>query len=502
MNQYKLLQSVQAGPFSNSNKMIDFTIPEGMVIDLSQCFVQLRARLDTTDPHIHNMIVRNVNPALTPFNIDLIRNCSLTADKLGRLEDIRRVNILQHNLLEITKTSAEKASIIDSLYQPRENAYGMLISPFVEMHKDGVIPSVYVDARLAIPLSHLFSLGALTSIDTAKTGNLRIHLELDNVNYLEVVESKLFKNPIIDFEGAMVDVTVPSDVIVTVPELPYDTLEQSPYFVGQELRLSYTDDAEVPAPVVNQSVFVIGVSYSSVTKAITLTLNTSFPALPAGATMFTDITVTELSVDYDYDLVIETAEISVAQIMGVKDSTNVLEYLTFTTEEYSNGSKNLNKIFDVESNCVNAMLMFGGNSSNMISNNNFVKSYRMRIDNVDVYDRDIPVNTLNGCVAPGLPMPSPLHYDALNRTLLNAGLPLKSLKLNGCRFTKANANINDISVDNRYDEVTNNILICATPTPVTAISKKIQYNVETKDEEGAVIENVILYKQCVRSFNL
>jgi len=498
MNQYKLLQSVQAGPFSNSNKMIDFTIPEGMVVDLSQCFVQLRIRLDTTDPHIHNMVVRNVNPALTPFNIDLIRNCSLTADKLGRLEDIRRVNILQHNLLEITKTSAEKASIIDSLYQPRENAYGMLISPFVEMHKDGVIPSVYVDARLAIPLSQLFSLGALTSIDTAKTGNLRIHLELDNVNYLEVVEKKLFKNPIIDFEGAMVDVTVPSDVIVTIPELPYDSLEQSPYFVGQELRLSYTDDADVPDPVVNETVVVTGVSYSSVTKAITLTLNQSFPALPAGATMFTDITVTELPVDYDYELVIETAEISVAQIMGVADSTNVLEYLTFTTEEYSNGSKNLNHIFDVESNCVNAMLMFGGNSSNMISNNNYVSSYRMRIDNLDVYDRDIPVNTLNG----GLPMPSPLHYDALNRTLLNAGLPLKSLKLNGCRFMTAGADVNDISVENRYNEVTNNILICATPTPVTAISKKIQYNVETKDEVGAVIENVILYKQVVRSFNL
>jgi hypothetical protein len=99
-------------------------------------------------------------------------------------------------------------------------------------------------------------------------------------------------------------------------------------------------------------------------------------------------------------------------------------------------------------------------------------------------------------------MPSPLHYDALNRTLLNAGLPLKSLKLNGCRFTKANANVNDISVSNRYDAVTNNILICATPTPITAISKKLQFNVETKDEVGATIENVILYKQCVRSFKL
>lgn len=498
MNKYSLLEALQAGPFSNSNRMIDFVIPAGMVVDLSQCFVQLRARLDTTDPHVHNMIVRNNNPALTPFNVDLIRNCSLTADRLGRLEDIRRVNILQHNLLEITKTSAEKASIIDSLYQPRENAYGMLISPFTELHKDGVIQSAYVDARLSIPLSQLFSLGSLTSIDTAKTGNLRIHLELDKLNYLEVVESKLFKNPIIDFEGNIVDITSgEGNTIVTFSELPYDTLEQSPYFVGQELRLSYTDDGYTPAPVVNQTVVVNGITYSSVTKAITLTLNYSFPALPAGASKFTAITVSELSVDYDYALVIETAELGVAQIMGAADSSTMLEYLTFTTEEYSNGSATLNKIFDVEPNCVNAMLMFGGTTSNMISNNNFVSSYRMRVDNVDVYDRDIPVNILNG----GLPMPSPLHYDALNRTLLNAGLPMKSLKLNGCRFTKANANVNDISVENRYDAETNNILICGTPTPITAVSKKLQFNVETTGV-GAIIENVILYKQCVRSFKL
>lgn len=501
MNNYKLLQSVQAGPFNNSNKMIDFTIPEGMVVDLSQCFVQLRVRLDTVDPHVHNMIIRNVNPALTLFNVDLIRNCSLTADKLGRLEDIRRVNILQHNLLEITKTSAEKAAIIDSLYGPRENAYGMQISPFVEIHKDGVLPSVYVDARLAIPLSHLFSLGALTSIDTAKTGSLHIHLELDNVNYLQVVESTLFKKPIIDFEGVMEDVTVPSDTIVTTTDLPYDTLEQSPYFVGQELLLDFTDNGTTPAPVVNASVIVIGISHSAITKQITLTLNETFGALPDGATAYVNVSVKEKVVDEVYLTVIETAELGVAEIMGVKDNSTMLEYLTFTTEEYSNGSQNLNHIFDIESNCVNAMLMFGGNSSNMISNNNTVTSYRMRIDNLDVYDRDIPVNILNGCVEPRLPMPSPLHYDALNRTLLNAGLPLKSLKLNGCRYTFADSEQNDISVTNRYSADTNNILICATPTPITVISKKLQYNIQTEGM-GAAVENVILYKQCVRSYKL
>jgi hypothetical protein len=500
MNSYKLLQSVQAGPFSTAtgNKMIDFAIPEGMVIDPSQCFVQLRVHLNTADTEVHNMLIRNTNPALTALNVDLIRNCSLTGDKCGRLEDIRRVNFLQHNLLELSKSTVEKASMIDGLYQPRENAFGMLISPCVELHKDGVIPSAYVDARLAIPLSHLFSIGSLTSLDTSKTGTLRVHLELENLSYLEVVESTLFKKPIIAFEGAMQDITTPSNVITTATELPYESLEQSPYFVGQMLKLSYTSDADTPVPVVDEPVKVTGIVYHSDVRQVVLTLNYNFPALPTGATTYTEIKVSEKLTEEAYSLSIATAEIGIAQLIGASDSSTMLEYLTFTTEEYSNGSKNLNKIFDIEPNAVNAMLFFGGTTSNMISNNDFVSVYRMRVDNLDVYDRDISINIVDGDVL----MPSPLHYDAINRTFLNAGLALKSLKLAGCRFTKADPKENDISLENRYTALTNNITILATPTPVTAGTKKLQFNVDTHDVIGAVIENVVLFKQVVRQVKL
>ena len=502
MNSYKLLQSVQAGPFSTAtgNKMIDFAISEGMVIDPSQCFVQLRVHLNTADTEVHNMLIRNTNPALTPLNVDLIRNCSLSGDKCGRLEDVRRVNFLQHNLLELSKSTVEKASMIDGLYQPRENAFGMLISPCVELHKDGVIPSAYVDARLAIPLSHLFSIGSLTSLDTSKTGTLRVHLELENLSYLEVVESTLFKKPIIAFEGAMEDMTVPSNVITTATDLPYESLEQSPYFVGQKLLLSYTnnDTSPAPVPVVDQIVQVTGIEYKADVRQVVLTLNYNFPALPTGATAYIEIKVAEKLTEEAYSLSIATAEIGIAQLIGASDSSTMLEYLTFTTEEYSNGSKTLNKIFDIEPNAVNAMLFFGGTTSNMISNNDFVSSYRMRVDNLDVYDRDISVNIVDGDVL----MPSPLHYDAINRTFLNAGLALKSLKLAGCRFTKADPKEKDISVENRYTALTNNITILATPTPVTACTKKLQFNVATHDVMGAVIENVVLFKQVVRQVKL
>jgi hypothetical protein len=278
----------------------------------------------------------------------------------------------------------------------------------------------------------------------------------------------------------------------------YDSLEQSPYFVGQHLLLSYTSDADTPDPVVDEDVTVTGISYDSTTRQITLTLDYSFPAFPATATMYSSVEVVEKQTEAAFEISIATAEIGVAQLMGGTDSSTMLEYLTFTTEEYSNGTKTLNKIFDIEPNAVNAMLLFGGTGSNMISNNDYVSSYRMRIDNTDVYDRDIAVNIVDG----GVLMPSSLHYDAINRTFLNAGLPLKSLKLAGCRFTKVDPRDNDISVSNRYTDVTNNITILATPTPITAGTKKLQFNVDTHDFMGAVIENCILYKQVLRQVKL
>ncbi len=132
LNKYSLLNSVQAGSFTNQNRHIDFTIPEGAVYDMSQCFIQLVTRCITTTSQVHNMCLRNTTTTLTPKNVDLIRNCWLSGTKVGRLEDITRVNVLQSNLLEMTKSTSEKMSLVDSIYQVRDFQEGMLLSPWIE----------------------------------------------------------------------------------------------------------------------------------------------------------------------------------------------------------------------------------------------------------------------------------------------------------------------------------------------------------------------------------
>jgi hypothetical protein len=148
----------------------------------------------------------------------------------------------------------------------------------------------------------------------------------------------------------------------------------------------------------------------------------------------------------------------------------------------------MNKIFEIEPNCVNVVMMFNNSTSNLISNNTKVTSYRMRIDNVDVYDRDILVNKETALEKH---IHDALHYDAVNRTFMNMGKPLKNLNLVNMAQTQQNFN-------SRFNQDALQIMLLAAPTPLTANTKKLQINVEA----SASFDNVILYKQIAKSIKL
>jgi hypothetical protein len=498
LNKYSLISSKEAGAFTDQNRIINFTIPEGGVYDMSQCFVQLVTRCVTLTDQVHNMCLKNSTSSLTPKNVDMIRNCWLSGDKVGKLEDITRVNVLQSNLLELTKSTTEKMCLVDSIYQVRDFQEGMLLSPWTELHKEGTSPSTYRDAYLRIPLNQLFSLGN-SIIDTSKTGALTVHVELEKLTYLEFVEVKMFHSPALKDEGKFQSVTTATNQITTLAwtgsaGIKYESIEASPYFVGQKLSLSWTVEPPMePIPVVVQ-----GITYNVVEKTITLTIDYTFSQEPT--TIYENVTVAEVEAPAGFaTLSIATANLGVAEVSGGKMAGDVLEYMTWSVEQYSNNANSLEKIFEVEANAVNAFLMFNNNTSNLISNNKKVSEYRMRIDNSDVYDRNIRVN-YNDEVGRVL-CHDPLHYDALNRTMLNASLPLKNLTcLNMIRDTDDHF----VTLAERFkgglDRELSLLMLC-TPLPLTQGMKKLQFSVSTKEAEDKV-ENVILFKQIIRSVKL
>jgi len=490
MFRYSKLDSIQAGPFKTpSKRMIDIEIPEGIVCNMANCFVQLLLHLDTNTTSIVNLCPKSTTSDLINMNIDLIRNCSLTGSKVGRLEDIRRVNVLKHNLNLMSKSTDEKLSLVDSLYQPTNFYSNELISLFVDMYKEGQTASKYRDVQLRIPLKDLFELGSLEALDTSKTGKLTLHLELENSSYITVEQVKLMNDP---NEGKCNNVAQSANLSELYTTMKYPNLEISPFYVGEVLNLSGAPSGgTVPALV------SVATTITQITKqqdgSLKLTISPPLPD-PTGSYVWQNLTFVEPTVTHTSSIDIMTAEFGLSEIVGGSQTVNELEYMTFTTEEYTNGGqKTMNKIFEVEPECVNAFLMFDSNSSNVISNNVGLTSYRMRVDNEDVYNRDIIVNksTINEKY-----IHDALHYDSVYRTFLNANYPLKDMSFLSLKRT---VNISNAEFKSRFTAPTQQIMLCCCPTPLTPLSKKLQFNLVADKEETSKIDNVILYKQVMRS---
>jgi len=489
-----MISSKNAGPFTNSNRYIDFDISENHIIDMSQCFVQLECSITpatelTQLGEVVNLVITNSEfTLLPPMNVDLIKNCWLNSQKKSlRLEDIRKVNVLRHNLMELTQTTSQKLSHPDSLTQVKTFDNAQLSSGFTQLVKVGDVQSSYVNNFIRIPLSHLYELGSVKIFDTGKLGVCRVHLELDNLSNFKVDFSQnntVYDNacePLSSDGGNTFELTK-----------KYDTLEASPWFVGMNVQLTYTGGTNDPLQAL-----ITSIAYDQPSGVISLTLSATLPALtpPNG---YTDIEITPN--DYGAILVKGTfnvlqANLSVAYNDGLaSQSMDVLEYLTWTTEEYSANAQFMHKIFEVESNAVNCMLMFQDpeNPSNVISNNVTVTNFRMRVDNDDVYNRDIVVNNLT---TDDIFSHDPLFYDSLLRTFVNANLTFRNLK---CAALTRDDHNDD--TDGMLTATTNQILILASPLPLTPSSKKVQYDIQCKN--AGLVKNVILYKQVIRSVNL
>jgi hypothetical protein len=497
MNNYSLISSVQAGPFgpANSNRMIDIDIPENHMCDLTQSFIQLEC--SATVPaelagNVVNMCLSNgAEASYTPMNVDLIKNCSLTSQMKGQLENIRRVNVLSHNLKELTKSTTEKLSMIDTIFQTPAYDSQILLSPFVEFHKVGDVPSRMINCFLRIPLSDLFQLaGAVSAFDTSKLGKCRIHLELDNMaNYVmyQQLTTSISNMPVF---VPCDDITSGNVIVVTGA---YKTLDLSPWYVGQVINVLGTAPGGTEG-VLKAGAIITSIAYAEDTGIISISIDQTFVA---GASDYTTITIGEVLAEEATGVFsILTASLGLATADGLNvQSPNELSYLTFTTEEYSTGTSSfMNRVFDLEPECVNTFMLFNNNYDgssvpNLVSNNVNISSYRLRLDNVDIIDRDVFVNKQG---VSNMYTHDALHYDLINKTFLNANLPLKNL-------TCLNLGRDKTALNDKFSVDVNQILMICTPTPMTSMPKKYQVNLDTKPGN---VGNVILYKQVVKTLKM
>tara|TARA_R110000803_G_scaffold133488_3_gene200652 strand:- start:24 stop:1199 length:1176 start_codon:yes stop_codon:yes gene_type:complete len=378
------------------------------------------------------------------------------------------------------------------LFQPT-NQGNIQLAPGVEFIGEGSTKSIVHNTNIQIPMKDIFELGKMRKYPGDKLGKSRAHVEM-NFDKITVTQrngtGSRATNGGVDFVATSYTTFV--DFGVNVGEVgtsanPYvmkeaiQDIKDSPYWVGQKLIFTGTKRiATVDQPSQTITALITNLAINN-TGALEITLATPIETLGATEDMI-DITcdgVSATSVSFDIleaEIVLE--EVAVSQY----ESMDQLEYSTFTNEgDNGNGLTSFSRQYSVEAEAFNLYVIPITQADILPENltNTRFEKVRMMVDNEFVTNRDVETY-------------SPLYYDQLGKTLLNANLPLRDL-------TDTNPDRNS-TYNNRYIQG-NRLIFIGTPLPLTPRRKQVQISIDGNGASGGVTK-LELYKQVVRSVNL
>lgn len=110
---YVKYNSIQAGPFTQNNNLVNFDI-NGRVTDLSKSYCNLHFEVGVAGALAGSVVGYYLNKNVQPdentklYNSDIVKNFRLDSEVVGNIEDIRNVNVLQHNLKNLTQSEADE----------------------------------------------------------------------------------------------------------------------------------------------------------------------------------------------------------------------------------------------------------------------------------------------------------------------------------------------------------------------------------------------------------
>jgi len=480
-------QAQQVGPFTATNNNVDIRINGGQVVDMSKSYIEceLRATLaGTTVAGAVYPVAVGFGDDLPAYNVGLVRNCRLSSQNQGSLEDINRIDILRTNLNALTLSRDEKISLsFGSLAQtqtPAAQRYGLFLDPISE----GAEPSRQLVPRVKIPLSQLFGLGEQSQLDLNRTGNLDFHLELNNNGDSQALTASVPNNNTDLATLGLLGVQVASGAAATGANVPantaatktiqlvsrYETLEDLPFFVNQHCTITFTTQTGDGA-IINGTQNIESIAFDRATGVITLT----FPldVWSAGATgSLSGCACTPTYTGVTASISIENVSMVTTALNGASPSGQN-SYFTYDTEQLQVvPANNFSQIFTLPPNCINYISLFPTDAG-LYSQLDDLKNYRNRLDDVQENTRPVEVD-------------EPLYYEQLRRTLINGGMRLRDLNL----ITDCSKKAEDsITTGKKWRMVAN-------ATPQTQRNKILQMNISASSAAG--VKKINVYKQIIK----
>jgi hypothetical protein len=516
MENYIKLQSVQ-GIFdtSGSKNLCDFQLAgQSGSFDLSQSFINVNCRIvneetvvvgaDNGAPEAvfnQGLVLAEsargtgaFNKLIQPTTAVLVKNARMVCAR-GKVEDIRRVDCLRANLAVFDKS--EEARAQDTFgFANAKWSDPMPKQPFNTLVCEGATPSQVRDHDIRIPLSSVLEMGATKVWDTQYYGLTRLNLEL-NLDKLAVENfttsadtAKVIKGLVSgikyeDFED-ITNTTAVAGIPVGSADYPfttkhvYESLEDSPWFIGQRCQINATavDGATAIATEVVQiskirwglstDVSPVTGAVGSATGKLLIEFTVPVGAMPITSGGYSDVVMNPVAPTTDKtSIVINNIEL-VAK-MTSETETEPTQYTTYVAQEDSAPSASqIQKTYQIPANTTNVYIMF----NNPIYSHESLDTYRLTIDGVDVTNRDVVRD-------------SALHYDLLSQVYLNKGLSIGSIE----------SMVYESSADADEAGAQSSITIIAFPVPLKKESQQIGLELVGT---SALSGKIILYSEIIK----
>ena len=514
----------QQSSFNATNNLVDIIIPGNSgVYDLSEMYVTIDTRLNVAttanagdrgpqgagyveaEDAVQNVLM-NIShgpgsiydKTACPVEI-LVRNCSLMSQSRGKVEDVRRSDRLRATM----KSYLQDLDDVQSAALTNFTSGAAKTTPFAfgvnaELFGEGTVLSKRETHEIRIYLRDIFEIAKTDAWDSAVYGNTHIHLELnladiflrqdlgDSVDAVHGGQAwtRIYHNPynnppLADGEPKVIysksdpvayDINggggpnLPANSVQTTVTMSavYQSLEDSPFWVGQILTLeaavSTTSQGgsgatTVPAIGAKKWAVVKGITYSPITKKITLDFGAAISTVTAvtngGAAGYQqemvvtgwDADIPNSTIEYD------TIELTAIRRTDMDSGPKQIQYNQWMvqSDQWSSLST-LNRSYFLPPRTSTAVIVLpclDANGSKFLGSQR-LSSYRFTVNGESVTNR--AVNYMpQAALAPATSNAkaeagSALHYDMISNSMMNMGARYSSLQ--ECVYDQSMTDVN------------------------------------------------------------
>ena len=443
MDEVIRLDSNQGSYDTSGNKsIVDIDIPSGMgVLDLSRSYVSVRVICNagvlkdaagTGDAAAGAVLNKTVSLTLDPSAATLaqiafpetsvlVKNASLHSQNRGKLEDIRKVDMLRNTLSVYRNNIAEQTHDLGKINSMNKSSC-FKTSEYVELSKVGATPSrEYPFKDINIPLKQIFNCCKTDSYSTDMYGNTRLHLEMNFnklkphmpvINYAAILAEDETGVYMGDFSPVQATADAQAIVLITTKH-KYMNRINIPYYVGMPLQLSSKNNSQ--AAVLKTDLKVNIITHNA-DGSVSLTLSGTLSTLATSGQQLTEIKAIAFGVDgntTDQSVSIERVQLVAYVNNSGSAPPQALQYTTFLSNEDNYPvATTANRMYQIPEACKNVYVMFFSNG--VRSNEKNLDKYRFTIDNKEQTPTAIKVD-------------SPKHFDLISQVFMNNGEKLHSI---------------------------------------------------------------------------